>query len=264
MYSNTLLKAWIRSFLVGPMVFLVFGLIVFGIAWLFYSKRIKRASKARRIALISVAGSFFLCSFSLVPFILELPLMKITNYLHEKHGVTPTDIPWLNRKAKNGNLGIVVLGGGVNSNMLSNQSIGRLNVGIDLMQKLEGSQLFFSDGTGKASIVTEWTNHYIENNGGKLQNVILETEALTTNENFVNLKPLLKEADIDEIIIVTSARHIPRAYMVARKKDLNARVFPVGDSPVPRFYPDWHSYIWLGAVLNEYVGIVGYKLMGWL
>jgi uncharacterized SAM-binding protein YcdF (DUF218 family) len=111
--------------------------------------------------------------------------------------------------------------------------------------------------------------------------VLLETQSLNTYENAVRTLSLLKTRDVEHIILVTSATHMPRSYAIFRQfEDLTVTPAPtdfqVTDS-------DWKYYTRLNlgvqlmnllpqadslyattVSLKEYIGIVVYRLRGWL
>lgn len=110
--------------------------------------------------------------------------------------------------------------------------------------------------------------------------ILLEPKARNTYENAVESLKILEEHGIDKIILVTSAMHMPRSYAIFAKTDLTI-------IPAPTDYlftqADWEFYRQpklstqllnllpsadnLRAstrALKEYIGIVVYRLRGWL
>jgi uncharacterized SAM-binding protein YcdF (DUF218 family) len=107
-----------------------------------------------------------------------------------------------------------------------------------------------------------------------------EPASRNTHENAVETQAFLESQGIDDVILVTSALHMPRAYGVFAKTDLDVR-------PVPTDYlvtqADWEHHTqldpgiqlinllpsaenlhWTTSALKEYVGIWIYRLRGWL
>jgi uncharacterized SAM-binding protein YcdF (DUF218 family) len=107
-----------------------------------------------------------------------------------------------------------------------------------------------------------------------------EPASRNTHENAVETQAFLESQGIDDVILVTSALHMPRAYGVFAKTDLDV-------TPVPADYlvtqADWEHHTqpdlviqlinllpraenlhWTTSALKEYVGIWIYGLRGWL
>lgn len=110
--------------------------------------------------------------------------------------------------------------------------------------------------------------------------ILLEPNSRNTHENAVESLKMLEELGIDNIILVTSALHMPRSYAIFAQTGLTI-------IPAPTDYSftqaDWDFYRQpnlstqlLNLVPNadnlevttraikEYIGIVVYKLRGWL
>lgn len=108
----------------------------------------------------------------------------------------------------------------------------------------------------------------------------LEPNSRNTYENALYSRAILDEADVDTILLVTSALHMPRSVRLFEKQELNV-------IPAPADYivseTDWR-YLWsvglAGQTLNlipsaenldyttqalkEYIGLLVYGLRGWL
>ena len=108
----------------------------------------------------------------------------------------------------------------------------------------------------------------------------IEPASRNTHENAIETEALLERHGITNIILVTSALHMPRAYRIFAKTDLDV-------TPVPADYlvtrQDWEHYTqpdlvvqlvnllpsvenlhWTTSAIKEYVGIWIYGLRGWL
>jgi len=102
--------------------------------------------------------------------------------------------------------------------------------------------------------------------------VIIEHESKNTRENALYTKKRMEEAGLgNDIILVTSAYHMPRSAAIFRKAGFTVTPAPAG------FYEDdyigFKPYKWLPSVgslftstiaLNEYYGRAVYKVLGWL
>ncbi|MDR3012206.1 MAG: YdcF family protein [Chitinispirillales bacterium] len=102
--------------------------------------------------------------------------------------------------------------------------------------------------------------------------VIIEDKSRNTRENAVYTKAKMEEAGLGlDIILVTSAYHMPRSVGIFKKAG-----FTVTPAPSGYFKNDFISakpLTWLPSsaalfdtsiALREYVGIIVYKIMGWI
>lgn len=120
----------------------------------------------------------------------------------------------------------------------------------------------------------------LEQMGVPREAILLETEARNTYENALFSRQLLEEASAGRVLLVTSALHMPRAVALFERQGLNV-------VPAPTDYlttdAEW-AYLWqappAGQVINllpatkyqgmttealkEYIGLVVYRLRGWL
>lgn len=110
--------------------------------------------------------------------------------------------------------------------------------------------------------------------------IVLEPRARNTYENAIESLKILDELGIDNVILVTSALHMPRAYAIFAQ-------LPLSVIPAPTDYAfsqaDWELYSQpqlstqllnlvpnadnlevMTRALKEYIGIVVYRLRGWL
>jgi len=110
--------------------------------------------------------------------------------------------------------------------------------------------------------------------------IVLEPHARNTYENAIESLKILDDLGVDNIILVTSALHMPRAYAIFAQ-------LPLTVIPAPTDYAftqaDWDLYTQpklsaqllnlvpnadnlevMTRALKEYIGIVVYRLRGWL
>jgi uncharacterized SAM-binding protein YcdF (DUF218 family) len=107
----------------------------------------------------------------------------------------------------------------------------------------------------------------------------LESRARNTYENAIYVKEIVAELGIQRIILVTSAMHMPRSVAIFERQGFEVIPAPVdytvtmGDATVGS--PDLGTrllfalpdaeYLFLSTrALREYIGIVMYRLQGWL
>ncbi len=128
-------------------------------------------------------------------------------------------------------------------------------------------------GTSEAEDMTT----LMETMGVPRSAIILEPKALNTYENAVNVKKILDERKIDRFLLVTSAAHMPRSMMIFRKLGMNAIPTPTDyqksdlesrpssvESRLLNLLPDAENLRDTNRAIKEYVGMVIYKLKGWV
>jgi uncharacterized SAM-binding protein YcdF (DUF218 family) len=108
----------------------------------------------------------------------------------------------------------------------------------------------------------------------------LETKSRNTYENALYSRPLLKEKDINTILLVTSAIHMPRSVAIFEKQGFTVIPMPTDFIITERNWREVTNLTFkdqLGNVLptvenlqmttwamKEYIGLVVYRLRGWL
>lgn len=101
--------------------------------------------------------------------------------------------------------------------------------------------------------------------------LLLETESLTTHENGMYTARLLEREGLTDILLVTSALHMPRAMAVFRREGLDAT--PAGVAPQIVKPQDTKFSIWLPhgrtleasrSIIKEYAAYLIYWLRGWI
>jgi uncharacterized SAM-binding protein YcdF (DUF218 family) len=92
------------------------------------------------------------------------------------------------------------------------------------------------------------------NLGVNPEDILLEKKATSTFENFTYSKDILKDNNLNSVIIVTEPFHIKRAALVADKLGLNYTVSPASESPC------WTKWKYLSRYfLKEPLAIIWYK-----
>jgi uncharacterized SAM-binding protein YcdF (DUF218 family) len=110
--------------------------------------------------------------------------------------------------------------------------------------------------------------------------IVLESQSRNTYENAIESEELLDAAGMSHIVLVTSAMHMPRSYAIFKKLDLDVIPAPT-DYMLTR--SDWAFYTQprpgvqvmnvipkaeymelTEKAMKEYIGIVVYRLRGWL
>lgn len=108
--------------------------------------------------------------------------------------------------------------------------------------------------------------------------IIKEEESFNTYDNAVNTRKILETLNIDRILLVTSAIHMPRAVKIFEKQNLKVipastdylvteRDFQEEDNWQNRLINLFPDSIYLNnttLAIKEYIGMIVYKLKGWL
>ncbi len=111
------------------------------------------------------------------------------------------------------------------------------------------------------------------------EDIILEPEALNTYQNAVNTRQILEERGINKVLLVTTASHTPRSLAIFQRQQIEAIPAPTdfsqaqrdspsrNESPQSVLYgllPDLEALNITTKTIKEYIGIVVYRLRGWL
>lgn len=108
--------------------------------------------------------------------------------------------------------------------------------------------------------------------------IIKEGKSLNTYENAVNTRLILEEKGIKQIILVTSALHMPRSVKIFQKQGFDVIPAPTDflvteqdfikddswQNIIINLFPN-STYLYnTNLALKEYLGIIIYKLKGWI
>jgi len=109
------------------------------------------------------------------------------------------------------------------------------------------------------------------------QALLLEPNSLNTYENALYVQKILKAQSIGPILLVTSAFHLPRAYLIFKKLGLEVIPAPTDYLTIApgqerltwqnlalHLLPDAVNLQVTTLALKEYVGLAVYALRGWL
>ncbi|NLW71329.1 MAG: YdcF family protein, partial [Chloroflexi bacterium] len=110
--------------------------------------------------------------------------------------------------------------------------------------------------------------------------LILENESQNTYENALKAKEILTELEIEQILLVTSAMHMPRSVALFEKQGFEVIPLPVDFSVTQNDSAEKQNGGWVNRVLNvipsasnlalttsalkEYLGMLIYTLQGWM
>lgn len=111
------------------------------------------------------------------------------------------------------------------------------------------------------------------------QDIIEEPDSLNTYENAVNVRRILEQRQIQKILLVTSAIHMPRSLLIFRKQEIDTIPAPTDfyiaepslDGRTDSFQdvllsllPSSDRLERTTRALKEYIGMGIYRLRGWL
>jgi uncharacterized SAM-binding protein YcdF (DUF218 family) len=109
--------------------------------------------------------------------------------------------------------------------------------------------------------------------------IIPEGNSFNTRDNAVNVQQILQAQNFKTILLVTSAMHMPRSMAIFKHLGMNAIAAPtdyrVSQSEIDQpnlqtksatlsFFPNEESFSMTTQSIKEYIGILVYKLRGWL
>jgi uncharacterized SAM-binding protein YcdF (DUF218 family) len=184
---------------------------------------------------------------------------------------------------------IVVLGGAIKPQIAPRPWIDVAEAGD---RPLYGAQLYKQ---GKAPLVIlsggriEWQGggppessdmaKLVQALGVPVSAILEDPTSLNTHENAVNVKKLLQTRGIQRVLLVTSALHMPRSMGIFRKQGIDAIAAPTDflvsaqddkevqstlEGQILSYLPDADNLQRFTRALKEYVGIVIYRLRGWM
>lgn len=119
---------------------------------------------------------------------------------------------------------------------------------------------------------------YLINSGIDERNIFHESESRNTYEHALNFRDFMQEHAIDisqkseeDVLLITSAFHMNRAEKCFDKQDIPTTLYPVGHISYERIYynvldiipSNYALFIWT-KVIKEHVGIIVYRIMGYL
>jgi len=186
---------------------------------------------------------------------------------------------------------IVVLGGAVREGFAPrpthevNEAGDRLLYAVHLWQAGAAPRILVSGGSvdllgpsgqSEAAIMAEM----LETMGVPRSALLLEEDARNTRENGTGVQAILEAAGLDRVLLVTSAMHMPRAAAIFKKLGINAIPAPTDYLVTVADYqfflrPDLGTQLFnlvpsaddmrlTTLALREWIGIVTYRLRGWL
>jgi uncharacterized SAM-binding protein YcdF (DUF218 family) len=176
---------------------------------------------------------------------------------------------------------IVVLSGGiyypdslVSEAQLSSDTVDRCFEGAALYHGKVGGRLLLSGGKVDESRagpqLAEAMKTLMMQLGVPAKDILLEPNSRSTYENAVESARILKEQNVQRIVLVTDAAHLPRAIRCFRRQGIEVvpwgcryRARPLEFSPM-LVIPHPSAAEGTQAALHEWLGLAWYWLRGWI
>jgi uncharacterized SAM-binding protein YcdF (DUF218 family) len=184
---------------------------------------------------------------------------------------------------------IVVLGGGTRSAGYPRPDVDftdagdRVWYGASLYRAGKAPKIIVSGGKidwqGNGNPEAEDLTKLLVKMGVPQTDIIPEGRSLNTRDNAVYTKEILQQNNFKTILLVTSAMHMPRSMAIFKKLDITAIAAPTDyrlsrlelDQPnaqiqaaILALLPNEYDLSLTTSALREYIGILVYKLKGWL
>jgi uncharacterized SAM-binding protein YcdF (DUF218 family) len=184
---------------------------------------------------------------------------------------------------------IAILGGGTRSPAYPRPDVDltdagdRVWYGANLYRAGKAPKIIVSGGRidwkGAGSPEADDLTKLLVKMGVPLADIIPEANSFNTHDNAVNIHKILTERGFKSILLVTSAMHMPRAMAIFHHLGINAIAAPTDyrisqleidqpnrqtESAILSFIPDEDYFSLTTQVIREYIGILVYKLRGWL
>lgn len=175
--------------------------------------------------------------------------------------------------------GVVVLGGALSPapdeefiGVSINHNFERILTFIKLGQRYPQAKLIFTGGVGSLRRDQEsealLARRIFDGLGLDSSRVQFEPEARNTHENAVYAKRLAGDVSKQTWVLVTSARHVPRAVGVFRKQGWDVLPFPVDFRTNGQYEWTWSFDIVLRVVslriaMTEWIGLLAYRIKGY-
>jgi uncharacterized SAM-binding protein YcdF (DUF218 family) len=184
---------------------------------------------------------------------------------------------------------IVILGGATRSQAYPRPDVDfadsgdRVWYGATLYRAGKAPKIIVSGGRitwkGNGSPESDDMTKLLVEMGVPQQDIIPEANSFNTRDNAVNVKQILQEQNFKTILLVTSAMHMPRSMAIFKHLGINAIAAPTDyrisqleleqpnrqtEAAILSFIPSEDCLSLTTQAIREYIGILIYKLRGWL
>jgi uncharacterized SAM-binding protein YcdF (DUF218 family) len=152
-----------------------------------------------------------------------------------------------------------------------NESAERLVEGVRLARALPNAKVVFTGGSGmlfNKTVAGPAVRQFLIDAGIDPARIVIESQSRDTYENATLTKALLKPADTDRWLLVTSAYHMPRAVGAFRAAGFRVTPYPVDFRTRGRqdlkgpFGSVAEGMKRTDMAMREWIGLVGYWLGG--
>ncbi len=173
--------------------------------------------------------------------------------------------------------GVIVLGGSASpwlsrarNQVILNENAERLTSFAVLAKHYGNSHLIFSGGSGRlitgADREADFAKRLLADLDVDVSRVVFERESRNTWENAVYASKLVPFQSAEKWLLVTSARHMPRAMGAFRKSGWNVTAYPVDYRTAGKvsIRPRFNFFAGLKGLrdgLHEWVGLVVYRAL---
>jgi uncharacterized SAM-binding protein YcdF (DUF218 family) len=170
---------------------------------------------------------------------------------------------------------IVVLAGFVNPPkphvpyaLIGRDSYVRLQRAAWLFKNWKPLPILFSGGGLNGKWYAATSRHILESEAVPPDMIWTESQSRSTYENALFSSEILRQRNISRIALVGDASGMPRAVACFRKLGFDVLPVPARYSLLNKdlddFLPSWQAIAINGETLHEIVGLVWYKLRGWI
>ena len=142
---------------------------------------------------------------------------------------------------------------------------------------LSGGRIDWQGGSGSSEAAD--MAKLVEALGVPTNIILQDPTSLTTRENAVNVKKIMQDRGIQKILLVTSAIHMPRSMAIFKKLGVEAIATPTDflvsnqelkelqgtpQAAILNLFPDSGNMDRFTRALKEYLGLIIYRLRGWV
>lgn len=152
----------------------------------------------------------------------------------------------------------------------------RLFQALKLYKEGRIKKILISGGSGSLlqpeNLEAPVARNYLETIGVPAADVMIDSRSRNTHENALFSKPILDSAAPNgKFLLITSASHMPRAYRCFLKVGIHTDRFSADRYSGPRmfvfdhlFIPDKFALQEWDVLLHEWLGLISYKILGYI
>jgi uncharacterized SAM-binding protein YcdF (DUF218 family) len=234
---------------------LAIGLIGLIHAW-------RRSTKGQRpwLLTISITG-ILLLSMNVIAWVVSLPL----EMWYQQESATPKESAGA----------IVILSGTVDPPrpnrpyaFVSHDTYRRLQHGVWLYKRWEPLPILVCGGTNEGHSTAVEMRRVLETEGIPRDVIWMETRSQSTHENAVYGAEILRMHGVSRVVLVVEASSMLRAEASFEKAGIEVVPAPIRFTKIAweftDIFPDWKAISLNGETVHELVGLLWYRLRGWI